>query len=154
MIKSLLKLAAVLVVGILLYNYFMGSEAEKQQSKEIFQKVKDLGSDAWNLLRAEKDKLDEGKYDGALDQITDLLDDLKEKAEDIKDSDLIKRIAELESQKEDLERKMNASERPGNYDQQSRALSSNGSDPNEEIKRDWKNLIEETEKVMNEMTEK
>ena len=72
MIKSILRLAAILVVGILFYNYFLGTPTEKEQSKKVFSKVKDLGRDAWDLLKTEKEKLDEGKYDEALDKITTL----------------------------------------------------------------------------------
>lgn len=154
MMKSILKLLAVLVVGILIYNYFMGSDAEKQQSKEIFQKVKDLGQDAWGLLKSEKDKYDEGKYDGALDKISSLLGDLKDKAETISDSDLLDRIRDLEDKKDELERKMAASDQPSSYGEQSKGLNSTNPQESEEIKRDWKKLIEETEAVMREMDEK
>ena len=61
--KSILKLALILVVGILIYNYFLGTDEEKQQSKEIFTEVRDLGKAAWGLLKSEKEKFDEGKYD-------------------------------------------------------------------------------------------
>ena len=104
--KSILKLAVILVVGILIYNYFLGTEAEKEQSKEIFSEVKDLGKAAWGLLKSEKDKFDEGKYDGALDKIGSLIDNLKDKAETIQDSDILDRIAQLEDQKAELERKL------------------------------------------------
>ena len=56
MIRSLLKLGLLLVAGILVYNYFFGPVEEKEQSKEIFGKVRDVGKDAWALLRTEKDK--------------------------------------------------------------------------------------------------
>jgi hypothetical protein len=137
MIKNLLKLAAVLVVGILVYNYFMGTEAEKQQSKEIFQKVKDLGSDAWNLLKAEKEKLDEGKYDGALDKISNLIDNLKDKAEAISDSDMLDRIADLERQKDALQEKMKDAEGPDTYDNRNPELTSKNPQQDKAIKKDW-----------------
>lgn len=146
--KSLIKLALLLVVGILVYNYFLGTESEKEQSKEIFSGVKDLGKAAWGLLKSEKDKYDEGKYDGALDKIGSLLDDLKAKAKTIQDSDIIDRIADLEDQKAELERKIAA-----------RDVDSYGTTPDpdqkakqdEAIKKDWKQLIEETEELMKDM---
>ena len=146
--KSILRLAVILIVGILIYNYFLGTEAEKEQSKEIFSEVKDLGKAAWGLLKSEKDKFDEGKYDGALDKIGSLIDNLKDKAETIQDSDILDRISQLEDQKADLERKIAA-----------RDVDSYGDTPNQEqkdrqdreIKNDWKHLIEDTEALMKDM---
>lgn len=152
MIKSILRLAALLVVGILVYNYFLGTPEEQAQSKKIFSKVTDLGQDAWSLLRAEKEKLDEGKYDEALDKITALIDKLKVKAKDIEDSGIIDQIAELENKRENLERKLQEYETPTSYDDQGNQLTRKGPAPGEkEMKDDFEQLIQDTEKVMKEM---
>lgn len=150
--KSILKLALILVVGILIYNYFLGTDEEKQQSKEIFTEVRDLGKAAWGLLKSEKEKFDEGKYDEALDKIGSLLDNLKDKAETIQDSDILDRIAQLEDQKAELERKIAANQvetydDTGDPEQKVR-------EEEEAIKKDWKNLIEETEDLMKDMEKK
>ena len=150
MIKSILRLAAILVVGILFYNYFLGTPTEKEQSKKVFSKVKDLGRDAWDLLKAEKEKLDEGKYDEALDKITALLNKLKRKAEDIEDSGIIDQIADLERKRSDLERKL-SSDGPTSYDDNNRSLTSKGGQDNSEIKRDFEDLVKETESIMKKM---
>jgi len=57
---NLLKLAALLVIGILVYNYFFGTTEEKAQSKVIFSEAKDLGKAAWGLLKSEKEKFEDG----------------------------------------------------------------------------------------------
>lgn len=146
--RSILKLALILVVGVLIYNYFLGTESEKEQSKEIFSEVKDLGKAAWGLLKSEKEKFDEGKYDEALDKIGGLLTNLKKKAETIQDSDILDRIASLEDQKEELERKIAAKEVDSygdtNTPEEKERMEKN-------IKEDWKKLIEETEDLMKDM---
>lgn len=146
--RSLLKLALILVAGVLIYNYFLGTEAEKEQSKEIFTEVKDLGKAAWGLLKSEKEKFDEGKYDEALDKIGGLISNLKKKAETIQDSDLLDRIADLEDQKAEIERKIAAKE----VDSYGNTNSQEDKARQEEIiKDDWEKLLEDTEKVMKDM---
>ena len=108
--KSILRLGLLLVAGILVYNFFLGTPEEKEQSKVIFREVKDLGKAAVDLLKSEKNKFDEGKYDGALDKIGNLFDSLKNKAEDIEDSQLLDRIAELEDKRKALEKHLDESE--------------------------------------------
>jgi hypothetical protein len=147
MIRSLLKLAFVLLVGILVYNYFYGTAEEKAQSKEVFGKVRDLGRDAWNLLRSEKEKLDEGKYDGAIDQVSetvdglgDLLRRLKTSAEDLNDSGVLDQLSDLESRRQSIEQQLDA-ETPTSYDQTEDAR----------IRTELKDLLQETENLMQQM---
>ncbi len=80
MIKALIKIGLLLVVGIISYNYFLGTPEEKASSKAIFKSVGELGKSVGSLIKSEKQKLDEGKYDGALDKISDLFDNMKGKA--------------------------------------------------------------------------
>ena len=101
MIRSLLKLLFLLVLGVLVYNYFLGTPEEKEVSKTIFREVKDVAVGVKNLIKSEKEKFDEGKYDEAVDKIGGLLSKLKRKAKDI-DEKYIPRIKELEKRKEEL----------------------------------------------------
>lgn len=147
MIRSLLKLALFLVVGILVYNYFYGTAEEKEQSREVFGKVRDLGRDAWSLLRSEKAKMDEGKYDGAIDQVSEtaeglgeLLGKLKSSAEDLNDSGALDRIRELEGERQAIENQIER-ETPASYDQAE----------DERIRGDLRELLRETEQLMQQM---
>lgn len=106
MIRSILKLGVFLVIAVLGYNYFLGDEAEKAQSREIVNKATDLGKDAWNLLRSEKNKMDNGKYDDALDKLKGLYSSLSETAGKLKDSDALESIRQLEKQREALSKKL------------------------------------------------
>ena len=85
MIKAAIQIFLVLVIGLTAYNYFLGTEEEKAQAKETIDKVKEVGKAGVDLIKAEKEKFDAGKYDGALDKIGNLVDKLKSKAQDSKE---------------------------------------------------------------------
>lgn len=135
--KSLIKLGLLLIVGILVYNFFFGNENEKAQSREIFEKVGDLGKAGINLLRSEKEKFDDGKYDDALDKIGNLFDKVRDKAEDLNDSELLRDISRLEKKRQDLKRAVEE-ERPEEYSQEKK----------DSLKAEWEQLMEESEEVM------
>ena len=135
MVRTLLKIGLLLVVGLLGYNYFFGTDTEKEQSREIVGKVKDLGSDAWNLLKAERDKMREGKYDDALDKLDNLYAKLKDRARSVEDSGALERLRELDERRLELQKTVG---------DDARQLS-------RETKRELKDLTEETEALMNEM---
>lgn len=110
MIGKIIRLGIFLVIGLVAYNYFFGDEAEKAQSRELVGKAANLGKDAWGLLKAEKAKMDEGKYDGALDKLGGLFSSLKETATKLRDSDALDRIGELDKQRKALEEQLNSTD--------------------------------------------
>ena len=93
--RTLIKLGLLLVVGLLAYNYFLGTPEEREQSRVIVGKAKELGSEAWNLLKTEREKAREGKYDAALDRLETLYKDLREEAERLGDTEALRRLDEL-----------------------------------------------------------
>ena len=137
MIRLLLKLAFILVIGIVGYNYFLGNEQEQANSREIIGKVRDLGSDAWNLLASERRKLREGKYDGALEKLDKLYDSLRDKATALTDSRLLERLNELDERRRELETEL-----------------ATDAEPRDDTKRKLDDLTAETEALMNEMETK
>ncbi|MBL7793525.1 MAG: hypothetical protein JNK77_14445 [Saprospiraceae bacterium] len=143
MLRSLLKLAVVLVLAILVYNYFFGTSEEKAQSKEIFGEVRDLGKAAWGLLKTERQKFNDGKYDEAVDKVGGLINTMKDRAERLEDSDLINKIDKLERKRKAIERQLQE-DTPENYDAGEKAA----------LKREWEELMRETEDVMKELEEK
>lgn len=150
MLRSLIKLAIFLVAGILVYNYFFGTAEEKAQSKEIFSDVKSLTKSAVGLVKSEKEKFNEGKYDEAVDKIGGLIDNLKGKAEKLEDNrELLDQIAELQQQQRSLETKL---ESPGveSYGNEGKHIVSDSSQ-RREIEQDWKALVDKTERVVQEM---
>lgn len=150
MIKSLIKFGLLLVVLVVGYNLFFGTEEEKAQSKEIINKGKsvltevfDFGKSAIQLLKSEKGKFDEGKYDGDLDKLGDIFDNWKDKAEDLQDSELVDKIVDLERTRLSLEKEFQEKS-PEGYDQQEQ----------KQLKEDWEKLLFETEEVMKNMEAK
>ncbi|MBK7870172.1 MAG: hypothetical protein IPJ74_05525 [Saprospiraceae bacterium] len=143
--KSLIKLAILLIIGILVYNYFFGSQEEKETSKKIFGEVRDLGKATWDLLRSEKQKFNDGKYDEAVDKVGGLLDKLRGHAETIENNkDLIARINELEQDRKALERDINTPPAYGVSEAQRK----------EELKRESDQLLREIEALMKEMEQR
>jgi len=140
--RTLIKLGLFLVVAILVYNYFMGTPEEKKTSEKIFNEVKDLGKATWALLKSEKEKFDQGKYDDALNQIEDLYDKLRGQAESARDSDMLDRIDDLNKERDELQKRVKEAEK------QTGGLSEKDKD---QLKKDWNRLVEETEKVMKDM---
>lgn len=150
MLRSIIKYGALLVIGILVYNYFFGTDEEKAQSKQIFSEVRDLTRSAVGLLKTEKAKFDEGKYDEAVDKVGGLLDNLKGKAQLLEDNrDLLDQITELQHRKEDLERHID--ETPTSYDEtEGRRIVADRSEQRE-IEREWDDLLNETRDLVDEM---
>ncbi len=141
--KSLIRLALLLIVGILVYNYFLGSEEEKETSKKIFGEVRDLGQATWALLKSEKEKFDEGKYDEAVDKLSGLIDRLRGHAETLENNkDLIARINELEQERKNLSDKIDEPESFDKATEQRRQY---------QIKRESEDLMREIETLMKDM---
>ncbi len=151
MIKSLLKLVAILVIGILIYNYFLGTPSEKEGSEKIFNEFKDVGVSVKDLLKSEKEKFDAGKYDNAVDKIGDLLNGLKRSANDF-DEQYLQRIDDLEKMKDDLSNKISdyqRDNRPGNAGDGE--LTPNGKEDSSKMKKELERLLDETERLMQDM---
>jgi gas vesicle protein len=138
MIKSLIKIGLLVVAGLIGYNYFFGTPEEKAQSREIVGKATDLGRDAWNLLKSERVKLQEGKYDDAIEKLEGLYRDLATKAEELKDSDAIRELGKLSERRAELEE----------------LLKKDGGELSEAAKRQLDDLTADTEELMNEMEAK
>ena len=103
MLRTLLKLALLLVVGLLAYNYFLGTPEEKEQSRVIVGKARELGSEAWKLLKTERTKLKEGKYDDALNRLESLYVDLKNVAAEARDSETLRKLEDLSQRRRELQ---------------------------------------------------
>ncbi len=103
MIKSILKVGLLLVVGILGYNYFLGSPEEKAQSKEILNKAADVGKAGVGLLKEEIGKFKSGKYDDALDKVGNALNKTKEKVKE--GSKLLDQVQDWQTKKDEWTKK-------------------------------------------------
>lgn len=154
MLKSIIKVGLLLVAGILVYNYFFGTPEEKAQSKEIFTSVKDLTKSAFDLLKHEKEKFDEGKYDEAVEKVGGLLENLKGKAEQLSENkELLDQIAELEQKRQRLSDEIDQ-EVPANYDNTAAEQPVMDSTSRKHIEEEWEDLVRKTEHLMEDMEKK
>lgn len=97
------------------------------------------------MLRSEKKKFDAGKYDEAVDNVGGLLDKLRGQAKTIEDNkDLIARLDRLERNRQNLEKKI---DQPAAYDNSEKARQS-------EIRKEWEQLMRETEDLVKDMEER
>ncbi|MBB4078357.1 putative nucleic acid-binding Zn-ribbon protein [Lewinella aquimaris] len=102
MFRTLFKLGLLLVIGLVAYNYFYGTPEEREQSRAIVDKARDLGKDAWDLLRSEREKVSDGKYDEALSRLESLYTDLKGSAAKLNNTDLDREISRLDDRRRAL----------------------------------------------------
>lgn len=144
MIKSLIKIGLILVAGILVYNYFLGTQEEKETSKEIFNEVKDLGQATWNLLKSEKEKFDQGKYDEALSQVEDIFTRLKGAAGQLQNGELKDQVNSLEERRQDIQEQLREST-------DGQQLSD---EQKKNIRRDFDRLMKDAEDLMNNIDKK
>lgn len=93
--KNLIKYGLLLVVGILGYNYFYGTPAEKEQSQKIFSEFKDVGESVVGLVKDEKVKYDEGKYDEAIDKMKVAVEKMKDRIDRSGDDSLKDEMEDL-----------------------------------------------------------
>lgn len=109
MIRSLLKIAALLIVGILIYNYFFGTDTEKENSRKVFGQVRDVVVSVGQLVKSEKEKFDSGKYDAALEKLGSAYKAVRERAQHL-DASMLRRLNELEQRKADMRLKLDTIE--------------------------------------------
>ena len=107
MIGFFLKIAVLLVVGVLSYNYFFGTPEEQAHSSKTFTQIKEIAVSVGELARAEKDKFDAGKYDGALDKLGAAYKTVREGAQKL-DAGLLKQVDELEARRAALKHELDA----------------------------------------------
>ncbi len=110
--RSLLKLALLVIVGVLVYNYFLGSEEEKASSEKVFRQVKEVGKSIGELIKNEKQKFEDGKYDKAFDNLEKIYEKLKDEVndDDLGEQEELERLQQmrdgLEKEKESIEQEL------------------------------------------------
>ena len=137
--RTIIKFAFLLVIGLLAYNYFYGTVEERKQSEMIVDKARDLGSEAWDLLTQEREKMRRGKYDDALQKLEDLYGSLRIEVEELSDEeeDFREDLDILDERRRELER-----------------LIERGGKVGRSAQRQLDELAEDTEELMHEMEEK
>jgi len=127
MIGSLIRLAVVAIFCLVVYNYFFGTAPEKENSKQIFHGAGVLFSDVKNLVSNEKEKFDAGKYNSALNKMSDVIDKLKSQANSGGDPALQSQVNALDKKRADLQQRVdgynqNTAQQPASKAQEAAAL--------------------------------
>ncbi|MCB0525152.1 MAG: hypothetical protein H6576_17905 [Lewinellaceae bacterium] len=115
MIRSLVKLALLLVAAILVYNYLFGTSQEKENSRKVFGQLREVVVSVTDLVKAEKEKFDAGKYDVALKKLGNAYKAVREQAQYVDDK-VIKRLDDLETRKSALEQELESIDREDHED--------------------------------------
>ena len=119
MIKHVIKIGLLLLVGVLGYNYFMGTPKEKASSKAIFSKVRDVAVSVKDLVKNEKVKFDGGKYDKALSKLGGAYKSIRDKIGGI-DKTLLKKIDNLDARKLEIQKEIKAVQKSGDKKEESK----------------------------------
>lgn len=146
MIKTILQVIAVVVIFVLGYNFFFGTPEEKSNAKEIFQEVKDVGVAVKDLLKSEKEKFDEGKYDNAIQKMRGLFSDLESTAREVA-PEYVDDIQRLEQQRKDLQNQLDQAK-------ETAADTKEKADKVKEINRGMDDIMKEAERIMQEIKSK
>jgi len=109
-IKLLLKIAIPVILCLLVYNYFFGTPEEKDTSKAVFAKTKELSVSIYDLLKSEKHKFDEGKYDKALDKLNQIYATARSNNSHLSESDKSE-LQKLEAEKQKLQTEIDQTKR-------------------------------------------
>ncbi len=127
MIRFLFKLAILLVISILIYNYFFGTTSEQAQSKQVFGQMRNVVVSVGQLMSSEKTKYDAGKYDKVLDKLGDTYKAVRDRAKYV-DANVIKRLDDLEAKKANLQEELSQIEQ-GDQQAAATARSTPSTDP-------------------------
>ena len=147
MIRSIIKIGFLLVVGILVYNFFLGTPEEKAQSQKVFNKGKDVIVSVGDLLKSEKAKFDSGKYDTALDKIGDAFNGIRDKANEIQDSGYLDRLNDLDKKRKELQEELSGITQDANDE-----FASKGDERKaDEVKDEINKLMESAKRLVNDM---
>jgi ABC-type transporter Mla subunit MlaD len=146
MIKSILKALFVLVVFILVYNYFFGTAEEKDRSKAIFNEVAGVTVSVKELLLSEKGKFNEGKYDNAIKEMRGLFSNLEANARELA-PELVDQAKDLERRRQNLEGQLDrVKEQKDNLEERG--------DQIEELNKDMDSLMQDAQRLMKDIQKK
>ena len=153
MIRSIIKLAVFLVIGILVYNFFLGTETEKESSRRVFTEIKEVGVAITDLLKSEKDKFDEGKYDDALAKIEDAFGTLRSKAREVEDAEVLDKLERLSKERDRLEEQFQRKTKgvPSEFTEKGERVYELSERDKRKMQRELDNLLKDTEQVLEEM---
>ncbi|MEY4928014.1 MAG: hypothetical protein RI894_2450 [Bacteroidota bacterium] len=99
---TLIKIAFVVILALWGYNYFFGTDTEKEQAKTVAQDVGKGVTSLKDFIIANKDKADPKKIQEGIDKASSILKDIGAKANEL-DTKYKTRIADLEQKRTEIE---------------------------------------------------
>jgi lipopolysaccharide export LptBFGC system permease protein LptF len=145
MIKLLLRLLLFIVVAVLVYNFFLGTPAEKEGAKKVFEQFKNAGNAVKELLISEKEKFDAGKYENVTRQVDNLFKNIKAEIKDT-DTNSLRELEALENQKKRLKEEIDNFESDNKNNDESTKQ-----EKKKQLNEKFRKLVEDTERLMNKM---
>lgn len=145
MIRLLLRLLLFIVVAVLVYNFFLGTPAEKEGAKKVFEQFKNAGNAVKELLISEKEKFDAGKYENVTRQVDNLFKNIKEEIKDT-DTNSLRELEALEEQKKSLQEEVDNFESDNENNDESTKQ-----DKKKQLNEKFKKLVEDTERLLSKM---
>lgn len=155
MIRSVIKLGVLLVIGIVAYNFFLGTPEEKEKAKNTISKAKEagkviggalleLGKDGVALLKEERAKFQEGKYDKAVEEVGSLISKIKNQVEGV-GGEMLDRVNDLEKQKEAI---------AGQLEEAKDSAGGISAEEKEKLKKQFDELTEKTGEILKDLEKK
>jgi hypothetical protein len=155
MIRTVIKLGVLLVVGLIGYNYFLGNPEEKADAREKVDKIKgatkviggalfDLGKEGFALIKEERAKFQEGKYDKAVEEVGGLISKIKNQVEGV-GGEMLDRVNDLEKQKDDI---------AGQLEQTKESAGEMSEEEKDKLKKQFDELTEKTGEVLKDLEKK
>ncbi len=100
--RTLIRIIILLLILIIAYNYFLGDTEEKESTETVISNAKELIHSIGTVIKSEKEKYHDGKYDDAINKLGNLFDKVKESITSSTRSSK-DRLKELEKQKLEIE---------------------------------------------------
>ena len=129
----ILKVAIILMSGLLVYYYFFGTIDEKHHSQKVFVQIKEIGHSIGQVLVNEKQKISNGQYDDIFSRLGNTLEAVRNHIGP-DDAQSLRKLEELETRKDALQKKQFHDE----------------SADSEQLKRELEDLILQTRKLFEE----
>lgn len=139
--RTILRLGLIILAVIIGYNYFFGDSGEKTESKEIVEQVKDLGGKIVDLVKNEKERMEEGKYDGIFRNLESVFHKLEQQIDTASTAEK-EELSQLETEKEELETQIKESDENETPDHEKQELE----DRIEMLMQKTENLMQRLEK--------
>ena len=100
--RTLIRIIFLLLILIFTYNYFLGDKDEKASTETVISNAKELIHSIGTVIKSEKEKYHDGKYDDAINKLGNLFETVKETIT-TSTAKSKNRLNELENQKLEIE---------------------------------------------------